>query len=277
MLRLTLSKRISTTILVILAVILLSYLIPYLQRNNKVLYVGVDGYSAPFSSANHMGELKGFNIDLAKAIAKSLDAKVEFRILPFNDLEKNLKQKKIDMIIGPFDTHNIVLPKDYVYSVPYFKNNLVLIKRKQDRDSELFRRNSTKDSSYCITDKPHVLNYVRRKFSDKTIKIYENSQAALQAIYLGECSAIIDSYSSANYYITKHKLKHLTIISLENTTHYHLYRIVLNLEDISLKNKINDAILYMSQTGQLDKISQKWFSQKSTIRENVLKDPAFRK
>ena len=277
MLRLTRSKRISTTILVILAVILLSYLIPYLQRNNKVLYVGVDGYSAPFSSANHMGELKGFNIDLAKAIAKSLDAKVEFRILPFNDLEKNLKQKKIDMIIGPFDTHNIVLPKDYVYSVPYFKNNLVLIKRKQDRDSELLRRNYTKGSSYCITDKPHVLTYVRRKLSDKTIKIYENSQAALQAIYLGECSAIIDSYSSANYYITKHKLKHLTIISLENTTHYHLYRIVLNLEDISLKKKINDAILYMSQTGQLDKISQKWFSQKSTIREHILKDPAFRK
>ena len=224
-----------------------------------------------------MGELKGFNIDLAKAIAKSLDAKVEFRILPFNDLEKNLKQKKIDMIIGPFDTHNIVLPKDYVYSVPYFKNNLVLIKRKQDRDSELLRRNSTKGSSYCITDKPHVLTYVRRKLSDKTIKIYENSQAALLAIYLGECSAIIDSYSSANYYITKHKLKHLTIISLENTTHYHLYRIVLNLEDISLKKKINDAILYMSQTGQLDKISQKWFSQKSTIREHILKDPAFRK
>ncbi len=224
-----------------------------------------------------MGELKGFNIDLAKAIAKSLDAKVEFRILPFNDLEKNLKQKKIDMIIGPFDTHNIVLPKDYVYSVPYFKNNLVLIKRKQDRDSELLRLNSTKGSSYCITDKPHVLTYVRRKLSDKTIKIYENSQATLQAIYLGECSAIIDSYSSANYYITKHKLKHLTIISLENTTHYHLYRIVLNLEDISLKKKINDAILYMSQTGQLDKISQKWFSQKSTIREHILKDPAFRK
>ena len=104
--------------------------ISYIRARNNVLHVGVDGYCAPFSITNSHGELSGYNIDVIKAIARTLEFNIEFRIIPFTALEKDLKRRLVDVVIAPMDSgnENNIRP-DFIYTKPYYYNNLTLLKK----------------------------------------------------------------------------------------------------------------------------------------------------
>ena len=269
-------KVIKLVILSIAVLFLASFLFDYfIQRDTHTIYVGVDPYSAPFSSSNNVGELRGFDVDLVNAIAKAIDVNIEFRIIPFSNLEKSLINNQIDLFIAPFDTVQTKLPSEYLYTLPYFRNNIVAITKTQKLSHELFARNKVLSTSVCITDKPHVLKYVRQN-KNKVIKVYANSSELFSAMYKGDCQVIYDSYSSARYYITKHKLEELEIKNVDADKHFHLYRIILSLEHQKLRDKINQALIYIYQTDLLNRLNQKWFSSKSNIiisndSENIYK------
>ena len=65
---------------IIVAFVILAFgVFNYVNRDHTTIYVGVDGYSAPFSMISDIGDLKGFGVDLMRAVANALDVNVEFR------------------------------------------------------------------------------------------------------------------------------------------------------------------------------------------------------
>ncbi len=246
----------------------------YMLREKNTIYVGVDGYSAPFSITNDIGELRGFNIDLMNIIGNALDLNIEFRIIPFSSLERSLTNGQVDVVIAPFDAKDLKSGDKYLLSIPYYKNNIIIVRRNDETSNEFLEKSENKSTSkgYCLTDKPHVLKFLRKNFSNSKIMIYESTEAAFKALYTGNCIGVVDSLSSANYYITKHKLKQLNVLDLQGEEHYHLYRVAVSPNNIKLLDNINRAILYAFQTGQLDKISNKWFSRSKSVRYDESKE-----
>ena len=60
--------------------------------------VGLDDSFPPMGFRDEAGNIVGFDIDLAKEVAKRLDVEVEFKPIDWNSKELELKNKKIDMI-----------------------------------------------------------------------------------------------------------------------------------------------------------------------------------
>lgn len=74
-----------------------------------------------------IGDLKGFGVDLMRAVANALDVNVEFRMIPFYVLQDSLRRGAVDAVIAPFDSNLKENQLNSNFTVPYFKNNLVLL------------------------------------------------------------------------------------------------------------------------------------------------------
>ena len=79
------------------------------------------------------GELVGFDIELAKAVAEYLEIEVEFKVISWSAKEAELESKAIDciwngMTITPERQANMAI------SIPYMNNKQVAVIRKADKD-----------------------------------------------------------------------------------------------------------------------------------------------
>src|SRR6516165_11861970 len=67
---------------------------------NGEIRVGTTGDQPPYSMKSKTGELMGFEIDLAKALATNMGVKLKLVEIPFPELMDALKSNKIDAIMS---------------------------------------------------------------------------------------------------------------------------------------------------------------------------------
>lgn len=251
-------------IIIIVAFVIISVgIFNYANRDHSTIYVGVDGYSAPFSMTNDIGELNGFSVDVMRAVAKSLDVNVEFRTIPFYALQDSLRRGTVDIVIAPFNPNLKENQLNSNFSFPYFKNKMVYAV-KNNLTQKYNDVLSIRGIKFCVTDKPEVLKYVRANYKNSIIMIYASSEDAFSGLYKEQCHTFIDSKSSMYYYINKHHLRKLTVKDVKDTNEVE-YRIAVGDNKEDLLNRINTGLEYLMSTREIDAISQKWFSVPSDL------------
>lgn len=92
---------------------------------NGVWRVGMDPSFPPFETLDDAGQIVGFDVALADAIAASWGMKVELVPIGFDSLLDALQAGKVDSVISalPYDER---LTKDVAYSAPYFEAGIFL-------------------------------------------------------------------------------------------------------------------------------------------------------
>ena len=100
-------------------------------KNQKKFIVGYTVF-APIAYEKD-GELIGFDIELAKAVAAKLDLTVEFQVIDWNSKESLLKTKSIDCIWNGMTITEERLASMEI-SMPYLNNKQVAVIRKADKD-----------------------------------------------------------------------------------------------------------------------------------------------
>ena len=75
---------------------------PVLDRviDFKVLKVGMSGNQPPMNTNSRSGQLIGFDVDLARALAGAMGARLEIVTMPFGELLKALDDEKVDMVMS---------------------------------------------------------------------------------------------------------------------------------------------------------------------------------
>lgn len=95
------------------------------------LRIGLEGTFPPFDSKDAKGELVGFDVDIAKAVAAKLGVKPEFITTEWSGIIAGLQAGKFDVIVnqvGATDARKQVLD----FSPPYTYSGAELIQRKDD-------------------------------------------------------------------------------------------------------------------------------------------------
>lgn len=67
-------------------------------ESKDALVVGLDDTFAPMGFRDSKGELVGFDIDMAKAVGKKLNMKVDFKAIDWDSKEMELKSGSIDCV-----------------------------------------------------------------------------------------------------------------------------------------------------------------------------------
>lgn len=105
-----------------------------LQRvlQDKVLRVGVTR-AEPFAMENENGELEGYDVDLANALAESLNVEADIQMLSLDARVSSLQTNLVDIVFGDF-TATLERYQSISFSDPYTATGVRLLVR-ADNDS----------------------------------------------------------------------------------------------------------------------------------------------
>ncbi|WP_323117811.1 transporter substrate-binding domain-containing protein [Burkholderia alba] len=100
-------------------------------KSSGVLKIGIEGTYPPFGYRNDKGELEGFDIDVAKAVAAKLGMKPQFVTVEWSGIIAGLQAGKFDVIVNQV-TITPQRREAIDFSQPYLYSAAQLIQRADD-------------------------------------------------------------------------------------------------------------------------------------------------
>ena len=234
----------------------------------ETLVVGLDDAFAPMGFRDEPGNLVGFDIDLATAVADELGMQVEFKPIDWNAKEMELKAGTIDcvwngMSITPERQENMALTNKYL-------NNKIVLMALADSDIDVTSAKELADLKIGTQVDSSALqmlmaNEAYESFKDN-ISEYETYDTAIMDLKAGRVDVIavdqvLGEYTNNNL---GGEMKECTY-SLGDD----YYVIGFEKSNTELRDKVNDAIKALIDNGKAAEISSKWFGKDIVVFEPI--------
>lgn len=221
-------------------------------QDTGILRVGLDPTYPPFENADG-GELIGFDVDLARALAEEMGIKAEFVYFGYDGLYDALTTQQVDVLISAL----VIQPertRDFAYSAPYFDAGQRLV---VPAGSSMESREDLSGRSVAVElgAEGHVqATELARRLPDLEIIPYNTPAEALAAVAEGAASAaIVDNISAL-----MHARNGLEIVADPVTVEP--FALVVRIEDEQLLREFNRALARIMENGRLDDIQRDWFA-----------------
>lgn len=225
---------------------------PQIQAGG-VLRVGLDPTYPPFESTEG-GELHGFDVDLARALATDLGLTAEFVHLGFDGLYDALDTGQVDVLLSAL----VIQPertRDFAYSEPYFNAGQLLllpagsaVRSVADLPGRVVAVELGAEGHVLATE------YARR-LPNLTIAPYNTPDEALAAVAAGAADAAITDAISAYLYLAANGTG-LHPAGEPLTTEP--FALVVRIEDEQLLDQLNQSLARLQAGGQLATIRARW-------------------
>ena len=234
----------------------------------ETLVVGLDDAFAPMGFRDEQGNLVGFDIDLATAVADELGMQAEFKPIDWNAKEMELKAGTIDcvwngMSITPERQENMALTNKYL-------NNKIVLMALADSDIDVTSAKELADLKIGTQVDSSALqmlmaNEAYESFKDN-ISEYETYDTAIMDLKAGRVDVIavdqvLGEYTNNNL---GGEMKECTY-SLGDD----YYVIGFEKSNTELRDKVNDAIKALIDNGKAAEISSKWFGKDIVVFEPI--------
>ena len=228
------------------------------QTANRFV-IGLDDEYAPMGFRNEKGEIVGFDIDLAKEVAKRMGVEFEFKPIDWNKKREEITSGNVDMLWNGTDITEE--RKEYmIFSKPYMSNRQIFIVPKDnpqkiysvvDFENRIVGTQAGSSSEDYIHDNPKL------KDSFKEFKTYRNFKDAFADLNNGNVDVLICDEFAGRYEISKNPQK-FTVIEATIGSICDI-GIGFRKEDVELRDKIQKVFDDMVKDGTAKKISEKWF------------------
>ncbi|AUI71672.1 transporter substrate-binding domain-containing protein [Companilactobacillus alimentarius] len=227
-------------------------------KTQGTLTVGLEGTYAPYSYRDD-GKLKGFEVDLAKDIAKKLDLKTKFVPTKWDSLIAGLNSNTFDVVFNNV-AKNPSRKKHYIFSTPYIYSKSVIITKDGTGINSVDDIKGKKISAGTGTD-----NYNHaEKFGAKVVPAAD-FQTDMSMIDQGRVAGAINSREAFLYWKKSHKntdLKYITIP--DNKLEPSEIAPIYNKKSTHLRGRVNKAIKELYKDGTMKKLSIKYFGEDIT-------------
>lgn len=227
-----------------------------LDTGNFTLVVGFDASFPPYGYQDDNGELVGFDLDLAKEVAKRRGWKVELRPIDWDSKDAELSSGSINCIWNGFTING---REDlYTWSEPYVDSSQVILVRK---DSPIYTKadlankvvEAQADSSGLKALQDPSCDELRKSLR-QVIEVPNFNQAYME-LQAGTCDAVVIDYSVA---VRLMKGNDVARVLDENLT-TEQYGIGFKLGNTALRDKVQETLDQMHADGTFSTISKKWF------------------
>lgn len=219
--------------------------------------VGLDDSFPPMGFKDESGEIVGFDIDLARAVAKEMDMEVEFKPQDWDGIELSLNKGDIDVIWNGYSITD-ERKKSVNFSDPYLANRQILIVKE---DSEFNSMDELEGKTLGIqlgsSAEKALNNHAEFKDSLKEIKSYSNNVEALLDLDAERVDVVLVDEVVAKYFIAK-KDGHYKI--LDGDLGKEEYGIGLRKNDTEFLEKLNKALDAVKNSDEGKAISVEWFT-----------------
>lgn len=227
------------------------------------LIIGLDDTFAPMGFKNEKGEIIGFDIDLAKEVAKRLGIEAVFKPSEWSGIVLELKSKNIDVVWNGM-TITEDRKKEINFSNTYMTNSQIIVtlansplNSKTDLNGKIVGL-QLGSSSFDAVSKDELSK------SFKEIKKYDTNVEALMDLEAGRIDSVVVDEIVARYYIAQKEKNSNKIIFkvLNDDFGKEEYGVGIRKEDTDLKEAIDKTIDEMKKDGSYDAIYENWFGKK---------------
>ena len=220
-------------------------------EKNKIV-VGTKGDSKPFCYKEN-GELKGFDIDLARLIAREIlgdKEAVEFVELKANERIYALNDKQVDLIIASLSTSS----RRYQiidFSIQYYVAGQALLVKNKANINGLKDLNGKTIGLVLGTSGENAIRYLLPKANVRSAKTYPE---IFEYLKNNEVDAVIADDSLLNAEFKRNKK--YKILAKRYSKEY--YAIGIRKEDPELKEKIDSILEKLQENGSISLLKSKW-------------------
>ena len=160
-----------------------------IKKKGKLVVGTATGYY-PFEMADKSGQLVGYDIEVAKALAKELGVEVEFQNYAFSGLIPALQAKKIDVVIAGMtitDKRREVVD----FSDSYFTSGQAMLISKKYPDVKTWEDLDKKGNVIAVSMGTTADQTATKMFKNAEVKKFEGSALAGLEVLNGKATAVI--------------------------------------------------------------------------------------
>ncbi len=217
-------------------------------NSNQIIFATSSMYP-PFEF-HEKDELKGFDIDIAKAIARELNKEAIFEDMQFASILISIQNDRVDAGIATI-TVTEERKKNFDFSTPYYFETMAAVFKKSDSIQNANNLNGKK--VVCQLGTTMEMWLKEQNFTSGQIITMDSPNQAIEAIKSGQADvAFLDEAQSLAFIEQNLELTYKAIVQSENG-----YGIAVK-KGSNLLGSINSALNTLEKTGELQKIKEKW-------------------
>ncbi len=232
------------------------------ETAKKKIVVGLDDNFPPMGFKDEKNNIVGFDIDMAKEVAKRLGREVEFKAIDWSSKEAELKSGRIDVL---WNGLNITEKRkeNMLFSEPYMEaKQLIFVKVDSPIKGEADLTGKVIGMQSASVAEENLDADAKLKAAIKEAKKYPDCISAMMDLENGRVDAIITDEIVGRYYMSKNKDK---FVALEQPVGpVGNFGIGYRKDDTGLKTEIQDVLNEMKKDGTAAKISTQWFGKDIT-------------
>ncbi|MGL5742362.1 MAG: substrate-binding periplasmic protein [Legionella sp.] len=214
----------------------------------KVIHFAVAAEYPPFEYNDH-GEIKGYDIDLARLIAHKLGKEAYFDTMQFSSILPALSSGQVDAAISTI-TITKERQKNFDFTQPYYFESMAVVFPEKNPIQDVKELSNKKiavqlGSTMEIWLKKNVLN--------ADIMVMDNNNQTIAALKAGHADLVLlDGMQGAVFSQKNPGLSFAIIAQSEDG-----YGLALK-KHAALTQQINQILHELKQNGELDKLKKKW-------------------
>lgn len=197
------------------------------------------------------GQLVGFDIDLAKAIAVELGKEAVFEDMQFQNLLPAIDKNMSDAAISTL-TITAERKKNFDFSIPYYDENLAVVYPKNKPITTIAQMSSKKAACQIATT---VEIWLKKYAPQSPITIFDDNNQAIESLKAGHIDFVmIDGVQALAFTKNNPTLGYKIITKSENG-----YGIALK-KNSPLTAEINQALKNLIAKGKIQELEKKWIN-----------------
>ena len=227
------------------------------------LIVGFDQDFPPMGFVGDDGEYTGFDLDLAKEVAKRLGLEYKAQPIAWDSKDMELESGNIDCIWNGFTITG--REDDYTWSDPYIDNSQVFvvaadsgIENKSDLAGKVVAVQKDSSALAALNDEENKDNIALRDSFSQLIE-YADYNTAFMDLEQGAVEAVAIDIGVAQYQIDKREEgAYVMLAGDDNKLASEQYAVGFKKGNEELRDKVQDTLDEMVKDGTFAEIAEKW-------------------
>ena len=234
-------------------------------QKRGTLRVGMEPGYMPFELTNKKGEIIGFDVDMAKRMAKAMDVKLELVSTAWDGIIPALLTKKFDILMSGMtltQQRNMKIN----FAQPYIViGQTILVKKSLAGKVKSYK--DLNDKKYTVASKLGTTGEqaTKRMIKNANYISYETEQEGILELVNGKIDAFIyDMPYNAAAFVQRGQGK---LVHIDKPFTYEPLAWAVRKGDYDFVNWLNNFLNQAKNDGTYDKIYTKWFEDDAWMKE----------
>jgi polar amino acid transport system substrate-binding protein len=217
--------------------------------------IGMTGTQPPFTMKAKSGELIGYEVDLAKALAKNMGVKLKLVEMPFSDLLGALKAGKVDAVMSGM-TMTPERNLEVLFAGPYILSGKSIL-TKSKLIAEISAATTEKKYRIVSLKGSTSVEFVKNYMPKHELILVDNYNAGVDMVLTDKADAMVADKPICVVSIMKHQGKDL--VTSDKPLTIEPIGMALPSDDPQFLNLVENYIASLELSGNLPLLEKTWF------------------